>query len=181
MFRDEVLGYDRLREMARALYGLGEDPAAVTRVATPFSFVRAGDHYEVQLDLPFAEKGEINLFRKEDELVIEVGTIRRHVGLPTTMTALTPAKARLDGRKLIIEGPQATASKARASEHIDNICDALGKGVEALADAVTPPESACKHFREARIEVLRGIRAIIDHRIEHLSRGQSRGTRVVVE
>ena len=103
MFRNEVLGYERLREVARNLYAPGEDPAAITRNSTPYAFVREGDQYEVRLDLPFAEKGEIGLFRKHDELVIEIGTIRRHVGLPTTMASLTPVKARLSGRKLIVE------------------------------------------------------------------------------
>jgi arsenite-transporting ATPase len=103
MFRDEVLGYDRLRKLALALYETREDPAAVNRVSAPFSFAREEDHYEVRLELPFTEKGEIGLFKKDDELVVEVGTIRRHVGLPTTMAGLVPRKARLDGRKLVIE------------------------------------------------------------------------------
>jgi arsenite/tail-anchored protein-transporting ATPase len=103
MFRDEVLGYDRLRKLALALYATGEDPAAVNRVSPPFSFTREEDRYEVRLELPFTEKGEIGLFKKDDELVVEVGTIRRHVGLPTTMAALAPRKACLDGRKLVIE------------------------------------------------------------------------------
>jgi arsenite-transporting ATPase len=103
MFRDEVLGYDRLRKLALALYGTGDDPAAINRVSPPFSFAREEDRYEVRLELPFTEKAEIGLFKKDDELVVEVGTIRRHVGLPTTMAALVPRKARLDGRKLVIE------------------------------------------------------------------------------
>jgi arsenite-transporting ATPase len=103
MFRDEVLGYDRLCKLALALYGTGEDPAAINRVSPPFSFAREEDHYEVRLDLPFTEKVEIGLFKKDDELVVEVGTIRRHVGLPTTMAALVPRKARLDGRMLVVE------------------------------------------------------------------------------
>ena len=36
------------------------------------------------------------MFKKGDELVIEVGTVRRHVGLPNTMRGLTPVRARLD-------------------------------------------------------------------------------------
>lgn len=103
MFPREVLGYDRLRELAAALYSGREDPSAVSRFATPYSFVKLEDHHEVRLDLPFAEKGEIGLFKKEDELVIEVGTIRRHVGLPTSMASLQPVKARLEGRRLIVE------------------------------------------------------------------------------
>jgi arsenite-transporting ATPase len=103
MFRDEVLGIDRLRELALSLYEPGEDPAAVTRNSLPFSFVREGDHYEVWLDLPFTEKAEIGLFKKEDALVVEVGTNRRHIGLPTMMAGLVPVKARLSGRKLVVE------------------------------------------------------------------------------
>lgn len=103
LFRREVLGYERLRELAGVLYSAEEDPAAVTRHAAPFEFVREGSRYEVRLDMPFAERGEIGVFKKNDELVIEIGTIRRHVGLPTTMAALEPSRARLDGRQLIVE------------------------------------------------------------------------------
>ncbi len=37
------------------------------------------------------------------------------------------------------------------------------------------------HFRNSRIEFLKGIRSIIDGRIAHLSREEAKGTRVVVE
>ncbi len=103
MFRDQVLGYERLRRLASALYGPEEDPAAVSRGEAPFSFVRTENGYQVELDLPFAEKGEIGLFKKNDDLVVQVGTIRRHVGLPTIMAELQPQKARLSGRKLVVE------------------------------------------------------------------------------
>ncbi|MFL6463613.1 MAG: ArsA family ATPase [Bryobacteraceae bacterium] len=103
MFRDQVLGYERLRQLASALYEAGEDPAAVSRSAAPFAFVREGNGYQVELDLPFTEKAEVGLFKKDDELVIQVGTVRRHVGLPTTLAHLTPRKARLLGRKLVVE------------------------------------------------------------------------------
>ena len=104
MFANEVVGYERLLEMAHSLYRPDEDPCEVTRTAPPFSFSHeAGTGYEVRLELPFAEKGEVKVFKKGEELVIEVGTIRRHVGLPTTMTALMPAKARLSERMLVVE------------------------------------------------------------------------------
>jgi hypothetical protein len=74
-----------------------------------------------------------------------------------------------------------SAGNARASAHIDTICDCIRKSLEMLSDAITPPESACKHFREARIEMLRGFRDVIDHKIERLSRTKTTGTRVVVE
>jgi hypothetical protein len=38
-----------------------------------------------------------------------------------------------------------------------------------------------EHFANSRIEFLKAIRAVIDARIEHLSGGGERGTKVVVE
>ena len=103
MFPQEVLGYDRLRELGSSLYPEGEDASAVVMTAAPYSFARVGDHHEVRLEVPFTEKAEIGLFKKDDELVVQVGTVRRHIGLPTTMASLQPVKARLDGRKLVVE------------------------------------------------------------------------------
>jgi arsenite/tail-anchored protein-transporting ATPase len=103
LFRSEVLGQERLGELAGVLYGEGQDPAAVTRTERPYSFVRADGMYQVRLHLPFAAKGEIGLFKKDDELIVEVGTLRRHIGLPTSMSALEPAGARLEDNVLVVE------------------------------------------------------------------------------
>ena len=66
LFTHEVLGRERLEEVARALYQADEDPAAVTRTEPPFSFVKRDGHYEVRVLLPFAVKGEVGLFKKGD-------------------------------------------------------------------------------------------------------------------
>jgi len=103
LFSHEVLGQKRLQDVANVLYAEGEDPAAVTQMERPYSFVKRDGLYEVRLRLPFATKGEVGLFKKGDELVVEVGTLRRHIGLPRSMAMLVPAKARLDNRVLTIE------------------------------------------------------------------------------
>jgi arsenite-transporting ATPase len=103
LFTHEVLGRDRLYELADALYRPDEDPAAVTRTEAPYSFEKRNSHYEVRLNLPFAAKGEVGLFKKGDELVVEIGTLRRHIGLPTSMAALTPTRARLEHKMLTVE------------------------------------------------------------------------------
>ena len=38
-----------------------------------------------------------------------------------------------------------------------------------------------EHFTNSRIEFLKGIRAVIDSRIEHLSKTNQRGTKIAVE
>jgi arsenite-transporting ATPase len=103
LFRHEVLGLTRIRELAAELYASGEDPAAITRTERPYSFRKRNGVYEVRLHAPFAEKGEIGLFKKGPDLVVEVGTVRRHIGLPTSMANLSPARARLEAGTLIVE------------------------------------------------------------------------------
>jgi len=107
LFAHEVLGSTRLEELAGVLYPGDEDPAAVTRTEKPFTFGKHDGAYEVRVQLPFATKGEIELFKKGDELVVEVGTIRRHIGLPRSMAALTPSRAKLDHRVLTVEMKEA--------------------------------------------------------------------------
>ena len=42
-------------------------------------------------------------------------------------------------------------------------------------------EATSDHFRNSRIEFLKGLRSLIDDRISRLSRNEAKGTRVVVE
>ena len=103
LFTHEVFGRERLEDLSRALYSENEDPAAVTRTEAPYTFSKVDGTYEVKLRLPFAAKGDVGLFKKGDELVVEIGTLRRHIGLPVSMAALTPSRARLDNRILTVE------------------------------------------------------------------------------
>lgn len=103
LFDQEVLGRRRLELLAEALYAPGEDPAEPASLERPYSFEKVDGRYEVRLRLPFASKGEVGLFKKGDELVVEIGTLRRHIGLPTSMAALTPTRARLENSLLTVE------------------------------------------------------------------------------
>lgn len=103
LFRHEIIGLDRIRELAREIFQEKEDPAAVTRTERPYSFRKRDGTYEVRLHAPFATKGEVGLFKKGDELVVEVGTVRRHVGLPNSMAGLMPGRARLEEGTLVVE------------------------------------------------------------------------------
>lgn len=78
------------------------------------------------------------------------------------------------------EAAQGAGNSGRTA-HIETICDFVRHALETVSDAVTPPEPASRHFRESRIEFLRGIRALIDHQIDNLSRKNEGGSRVSVE
>ncbi len=104
LFAHELLGMERLQKLAELLYPAGEDPAAVTRTTKAYRFDKREDGvYEVSLELPFAAKGDIGVFKKGDELVITIGGFRRHIGLPRSMAELTPRRARLASRSLHVE------------------------------------------------------------------------------
>jgi arsenite-transporting ATPase len=103
LFRHEVLGLERIRELARKMFTAKEDPAAITRTERPYSFKKRNGIYEVRLQAPFTEKAEVGLFKKGEELVVQVGNVRRHIGLPSSMAGLAPVRARLDEGTLVVE------------------------------------------------------------------------------
>jgi hypothetical protein len=66
-----------------------------------------------------------------------------------------------------------------------------GTGTQAtgciFCDAVKPlldhlwSDATRDHFRNSRVEFLKGLRSLLDARIAHLSREEAKGTHVVVE
>jgi hypothetical protein len=59
-------------------------------------------------------------------------------------------------------------------------CEVAGPQLEALFDRCWPGPTQ-EHFRNARIEVLKGIRSMLDARIDRLSQPARKGTKVTVE
>ena len=62
----------------------------------------------MRLRVPFATKAELGLFKKGDELVVQIGTLRRHIGLPTSMARFEPGRARLEDGILTVELKEAS-------------------------------------------------------------------------
>ena len=103
MFQEEVIGMERLERLADVLQAIDPDPCAVTREERPYAFERRDGVHQVRVAMPFAAKGEVGLFKKGDELVIEIGVLRRHVGLPRSIAALQPRRATFEGTTLVVE------------------------------------------------------------------------------
>jgi len=59
-------------------------------------------------------------------------------------------------------------------------CQVAGPQIEAFLDHVCP-ENTREHFHNARIEMLKGMRSLLDARIEHLSKHDRKGSKVTVE
>lgn len=61
------------------------------------------------------------------------------------------------------------------------LCMGLGPELTEALKRLGVPEEARRHLRNARLEVLRAVRSVVDQRIEDLSRGSERGKKVEVE
>jgi len=59
-------------------------------------------------------------------------------------------------------------------------CEIAGPQLSALFEHCWP-ERTQEHFRNARIEMLKGFLGILDARIERLSQHEKKGTKVTVE
>ncbi len=59
-------------------------------------------------------------------------------------------------------------------------CDVAAPQIQSLMDHVWPKDTR-EHFRNARIEVLKGMRSMLDARIDRLSKQAPKGTKVAVE
>ena len=61
------------------------------------------------------------------------------------------------------------------------IIDSLCMEFKQVLRSLEPSPKVTEHFRNARIEVLKGLRQVIDNRIQHLSRPDQTGRKIVVE
>lgn len=70
--------------------------------------------------------------------------------------------------------------QSTAQPHGCVFCTIVGPQIDAIMDHIWP-EDTREHFRNARVEVLKGMRGILDARIERLSQHEQKGTKVAVE
>jgi arsenite-transporting ATPase len=99
LFDEEMVGVDKLRLLAEELYQ-DLDPTDRLATSTPFRVFEDGDDVVLALFLPFAEKGEIDVMRRTDEIYITVGPYRRSLVLPDSLRRREVVGAKLMEREL---------------------------------------------------------------------------------
>jgi len=95
----ELVGVDQLRAFGQALYG-DHDPASLLHQGEPMSVSRHGDRWELLLELPFADRDDLELGRRGAELLIRVGPYRRAVLLPDSLRRRPVSAAELKAGRL---------------------------------------------------------------------------------
>jgi len=80
----ELVGVAALRGFGERLYG-DLDPAARLHEGQPLRVKRRDGRTTLSLDLPFADRDDLELGRRGDELLVRVGPYRRAVTLPDSL------------------------------------------------------------------------------------------------
>ncbi len=103
MMSTELRGADKLREMARAVYG-DENPSNVYSDARPKAFNPLAGADVLELRMPFVDRTEVELFRTDAiTLVVHVGSQKRNIQLPDTLVRAEISGAEFKDDKLIIK------------------------------------------------------------------------------
>ncbi len=95
----EPVGLAALVELAEHTYG-DTEPWARVHVPDPVSVERDGEEFELVVALPHADKRDVGLARKGDELVLTVGSHRRVLALPSALRRCDVAGAALRAGRL---------------------------------------------------------------------------------
>jgi len=74
-----------------------------------------------------------------------------------------------------------TQSSGQAPPREYPIVDAVAMKIKQTLRSLEPSPDVTQHFRNARVEVLKGFRQMIDNRIQRLSRTSAQGQKLTVE
>ena len=74
---------------------------------------------------------------------------------------------------------QRTKKTARMAQ--PGFCETAGAALTDFLRQLGPPDEARRHFEAARLEILKGFRALLDARIERRSKASRRGEKIDIE
>jgi arsenite-transporting ATPase len=97
----EPVGVEELAAFGAEAYGT-TDPLALPPPRDLMSVTRTDAGFELALDLPLADKRDVDLVRRGDELVVTVGSRRRVLALPSALRRCTVAGAALREGRLVV-------------------------------------------------------------------------------
>ncbi len=61
------------------------------------------------------------------------------------------------------------------------LCQGAGPALSELLRRLGPPPEARQHFEAARLEFLKGLRALLDTRIQQVAKGSIKGQKIQVD
>ncbi len=95
LFKSEILGYERLRSLAEQIYG-SRNPLDRLFLGQPYELTKEDGVYCLKLKIPFAGKDHVELNKVSDELIVRVGSFKKHLLLPRHVAASKSVNARME-------------------------------------------------------------------------------------
>jgi len=95
LFQGEILGRRRLAALAAAIYG-ERNPLDRFFEEELYRLVKEDGRYRLQLKLPFVVKESVELSKVSDELILRIGSYKRHIMLPKPLLSAASVTARVD-------------------------------------------------------------------------------------
>ena len=95
LFDHEMLGVERLSELADAVFG-EDDPSTTFYRAVAQRVRKVNGQYELTLQLPFVSRDEVDVTHGDGEIYVTVGPYKREISLPRILTGRRVTRARLD-------------------------------------------------------------------------------------
>jgi arsenite-transporting ATPase len=101
LFPGEVLGAESLDALGRAIYK-EKNPLAVLHSQRAYELKKEDGQYCLSMRLAFADKPDIAVSRNSTELIVRLGSFRRHILLPGHVAAAKKARAKFAGDTLTV-------------------------------------------------------------------------------
>jgi arsenite-transporting ATPase len=113
LFDQEMVGMDLLERMGDEVYG-DQDAARVLHRDQPIRVRKRGPWYTLAMRIPFAERDDVDVHRKGDELYVRVGSYKRSLILPHALQRLEVKQARFTEEGLEVRFAERTVRTAGA-------------------------------------------------------------------
>jgi arsenite-transporting ATPase len=114
LFDQEIIGGDLLEQLGQEVYGESEGSEILHR-DQPIRVRKRGAYYVLSMRLPFADREDLDIYRKGDELYVRVGSYKRNLILPHALQRLDIRQARFVEEGLEIRFAEKESARARTA------------------------------------------------------------------
>jgi len=100
-YSHEILGLNELGKLANTIFG-ATDPTQIFYRGQIQEITREGDTYILRLPLPHVEMDKVQMTKKGDEMIIEIGNFKRDITLPSVLATQEATVAKFVNKALEI-------------------------------------------------------------------------------
>jgi len=100
-YSHEIAGLPQLDELAQTIFG-EQDPSQIFYRGPIQEVIRKENSYILRLPLPHVEMDKVQMTKKGDEMIIEIGNFKRDLTLPSVLASQEPKVARFVNKALEI-------------------------------------------------------------------------------